>query len=162
MRRRLDDHPVSRIGSSTCSPRCGPCCRVRRRCWGFNSSACSAQDSTRFPDSSKYVHFASLASVALSTILLLTPAAHHRIVEAGQATEAFHRFASRILLSAMVPLVLGVAGDVFVVVRKVTVGVSGAVLAALAVAALCYGLWFGLTLIGRHRRRSRSVLRRVL
>lgn len=114
------------------------------------------------PDSSKYVHFASLACIALSTILLLTPAAYHRIVEEGEATEEFHRFASRTLLGAMVPLVVGVAGDVFVVVRKVTDGVGSAVVAALAIAALCYGLWFGLTLIRRHRRRPRSTLRRAV
>ena len=113
------------------------------------------------PDSSKYVHFASLACIALSTILLLTPAAYHRIVEEGEATEAFHRFASRTLLGAMVPLVLGIAGDVFVVVRKVTDGVGSAVVAALAIMALCYGLWFGLTLLRRHQSHPRSRLRRA-
>ena len=64
----------------------------------------------KLPTSSQYVHFTSLGCIALSTILLLTPAAYHRIVEEGEDTEHFHRFASRIVLAATVPLALGIAG----------------------------------------------------
>jgi hypothetical protein len=82
----------------------------------------------------------------------MTPAAYHRLVERGENTEHFHRFASRILLAAMIPLALGITGDFYVVARKVTQsdGLSIA-LAALAL-LIFYGLWFGYTLYVRQSR----------
>lgn len=108
------------------------------------------------PASSKFVHLASLAMVALSVILLLTPAAWHRIVEQGEETERFHRIASRLVMASLVPLALGLAGDLYVVVRKVMGSEPLAVASALACLAVCYGLWFGLTLARRARRVSRT------
>lgn len=101
------------------------------------------------PASSKLVHLASLAFVALSTILLLAPAAYHRIVEQGEETERFHRFASRMVLAATVPLALGLSGDFYVVVRKVLDSERWALVAAGACLLCCYGLWFGFTLAQR-------------
>jgi cytochrome bd-type quinol oxidase subunit 2 len=108
----------------------------------------------KLPSSSKYVHLVSLALVAVSIILLMTPAAYHRIVERGEETEHFHRFASRILIAAMIPFALGVSGDLFVVVRKVTESVTSATVSAIVSLLFFYGLWFGFTLYRRNRERS--------
>ena len=127
---------------------------------GFQFIAMIMDGFEKLPESSKYVHLACLGLVALSTILLMTPAAYHRIVEQGEETEHFHRFSSRILLAAMVPLALGVCGDVYVVLLKVTKVPSVAVGLALALLAVCYGLWFGYTLAQRAgRERSRTASR---
>jgi hypothetical protein len=82
----------------------------------------------------------------VSIIGLMTPAAYHRLVEAGENTEAFHRLAGRLLVAAMVPPALGLCGDVLVVAHKVTGCVSLAAGGAAAMFALCAGLWFGLPL----------------
>ena len=87
---------------------------------GFQFITFLMESFDKLPDSSRYIHFASLAMVALSIVLLMTPAAYHRIVERGEETDHFHRFASRVLLAAMVPLALGLTGDFFIVTRKVT------------------------------------------
>ena len=108
----------------------------------------------KLPSSSKYVHLASLVLVALSIVLLMTPAAYHRIVERGEETEHFHRFASRILVAALLPLALGVSGDLFVVVRKVTESATSAVASAIVSLLFFYGLWFGFTLYRRNRERA--------
>jgi DMSO reductase anchor subunit len=108
----------------------------------------------KLPASSKYVHLASLALVAVSIVLLMTPAAYHRIVERGEETEHFHRFAGRILIAAMVPLALGVSGDLFVVVRKVTESSTSAAISAIVSILFFYGLWFGFTLYKRSRENS--------
>lgn len=110
------------------------------------------------PASSKIVHLASLALVVLSVILLMTPAAWHRIVEQGEETERFHVFASRVVTASLIPLALGLAGDLYVVVRKVMGSVPGAMATAIACLVACYGLWFGLTLACRARRTSRPPL----
>lgn len=103
------------------------------------------------PDSSKYVHLASLGAIALTTVLLIAPAAYHRIVERGEDTESFHRVASAFVLAAMVPLGLGIAGDLFVVVRKITTSSRLALVVSAAVLLLLYGAWFGFTLYRRRR-----------
>src|SRR5256714_11023566 len=106
----------------------------------------------KLPDSSRYIHFASLAMVALSIVLLMTPAAYHRIVERGEETEHFHRFASKMVVAALVPLALGLCGDVYVVVQKVTSSQLVSVVAALITLAIFWELWFGLTLYRRTQR----------
>ena len=107
------------------------------------------------PSSSRYLHVASLTLVTLSTILLMTPAAYHRIVEKGEATEHFFRLASAMVLWSLIPLSCGTCGDFFILARKI----SGSMLAAFAATGfilVCfYGLWFGFSL---YRRGSRGAL----
>jgi len=112
---------------------------------GFQFSIFLMESFDKLPRSSRYIHFASLALVALSIVLLMTPAAYHRIVERGEETAHFHRFASRVLLAAMVPLALGLSGDFFLVARKVTDSAPLAAALGVALLTLFYGLWFGFT-----------------
>jgi Family of unknown function (DUF6328) len=129
---------------------------------GFQFITMLSEAFERLPASSKYVHFVSLLCIALSTVLLLTPAAYHRIVERGEDTGAFHRFASRVLLFSTVPLALGLAGDFFVVVRKLTEDIMWSVVAAGLALTLCYGLWFGLALAMKVAKRRRDALTKAL
>lgn len=131
---------------------------------GFQFAALLVEGFEKLPQSSKYVHFASLSLIGLAIILMMTPAAYHRLVEQGEDTEHFHRFASRILLASMIPLALGITGDFFVVARKITESDGLSVgLSALAL-IIFYGLWFGFTLYRKHARtqeRPRPRLRTV-
>lgn len=119
---------------------------------GFQFIAVLMESFDSLPDASKYVHLASLGLIALTIVLLMTPAAYHRIVEQGEETEHFHRFASKMIVAALVPLALGLAGDVYVVVRKVTDSQLVSVVSALVTLALFWELWFGLTLYRRTQR----------
>jgi len=121
---------------------------------GFQFITTLTEAFERLPQSSKDVHLLSLALVAVSIVLLMTPAAYHRIVERGEETEHFHRFASRILIAAMIPLGLGVCGDFFVVVRKVTESGRFAFVASLCVLLFFFTMWFGLTIYRRNQERS--------
>jgi hypothetical protein len=119
---------------------------------GFQFATFLMDGFDKLPESSKYIHFASLALVGLSITLLMTPAAYHRIVEKGEETEHFHRFSGRMLLSAMVPLALGIAGDLFVVARKITESAAFAAAASMTMIAIFFGLWFGYTAYRSGRR----------
>src|ERR1700704_5337573 len=57
--------------------------------FGFQLSAVITQSFDRLPSSSKVVHAIALGLVALSTILLMAPAAYHRIVYGGEASKEF-------------------------------------------------------------------------
>jgi Family of unknown function (DUF6328) len=119
---------------------------------GFQLIAVLTESFDRLPDTSKYVHLASLGCIAVTVVLLMTPAAYHRIVEQGEETEHFHRFASKMVVASLVPLALGLAGGVYVVVQKVTDSTLVAVVSALVTLALFWELWFGITLYRRTQR----------
>lgn len=101
------------------------------------------------PPSSRYVHVASLTLVTLSTILLMTPAAYHRIVERGAATEHFFRLASTLVFWSLIPLSCGTCGDFFVLTRKVSGSMLLASSATVAILLCFFGLWFGFSLYRR-------------
>lgn len=62
------------------------------------------------------------------------------------------------LLAAMLPLALGIAGDFFVVARKITESKTVAAILAALTLMLFYGLWFGYTFYRRGQRRPASQL----
>jgi hypothetical protein len=107
----------------------------------------------------KFIHLLSLALVAVSIVLLMTPAAYHRLVERGEETEHFHRFTSRVLIAAMIPLALGVTGSFYVVLHKVSESALFSGASAGILLAFFFGLWFGYTTYARaadddHSRRA--------
>jgi hypothetical protein len=119
---------------------------------GFQLIAVLADGFEKLPESSRQLHLASLLLLAVSTVLLMTPAAYHRVVEQGENTEHFHRLASRLVLTAMVPLALALGGDTYIVVDKVTDSSSLAILTTLLLLAFFFGCWFGYTAYARQRR----------
>jgi hypothetical protein len=86
----------------------------------------------------------------------MAPAAFHRIVEQGNDTERLHRFSSLMVLVALVPLGLGIAGDFYVVAQKVLGSSTIALGLASASVLFFFGLWFGLTLLVRARTAARA------
>jgi DMSO reductase anchor subunit len=120
---------------------------------GFQFISVLTESFDKLPPLSKYIHLACLGLNALAIVLLITPAAYHRLVEEGEETEHFHRFASKVLIAALVPLALALAGDVYVVVQKVSDSQLLSVVSSLVVLAVFWELWFGLTLYRRTQRK---------
>src|SRR5437763_1872696 len=108
------------------------------------------------PLPSQLLTLVGLGLMLVAIGLLISPAAYHRIVERGEESEHFHRFASKVLVAALVPLALGLCGDVYVVVLKVTESQLVSVVAALVTLAIFWELWFGLTLYRRTQREYAS------
>jgi Family of unknown function (DUF6328) len=119
---------------------------------GFQFAVTLMRSFEELPRPLRLLHIAVLGAIALTVVLLMMPAAYHRIVERGEETEHFHRLASRFVIAAMVPLALGVCGDLLIVVYKVVESYRVAVAAAAVALATAFGLWFGLTLALRRRR----------
>jgi Family of unknown function (DUF6328) len=95
------------------------------------------------PHALRILHVASMLSVALCTVLLITPAAYHRLAEAGEDSEEFHGFASRILLTAMVFLGLGVSGDFCVVLLQGTQMPALSIVISALLLLFYFAIWFG-------------------
>ena len=89
---------------------------------------------------SKVMHVVALGLVALCTVLLMAPAAYHRIVYAGEASQQLHQLDSRLIMAATIAVALGLAADVYVVIAKIAGEVVGLSAALLALVVLV-GLW---------------------
>ncbi|HLJ55465.1 MAG TPA: DUF6328 family protein [Chthonomonadaceae bacterium] len=116
---------------------------------GFQFAAVLTERFDRLGGLDKAVHVASLGAVALSIILLMAPAAFHRIVEHGENSERLHAFSSAMVLASMAFLAIGISGDVFVVVQVVAKSAQQA-WAASALTLLAFSsVWFGYMLFRR-------------
>ncbi|GBQ27544.1 hypothetical protein HLH34_10255 [Gluconacetobacter azotocaptans] len=96
----------------------------------------------KLPVLSRLMHGGALFCVALAVILLVMPAALHRIVWAGQDSERFVHLGGNITATALVPLALGLTGDSYVVAARIVGSGTAGTLVATAVAAILFGLWF--------------------
>jgi Family of unknown function (DUF6328) len=125
---------------------------------GFQFAVTLMQSFEKLDEPLRLLHLGVLGLIALAVVLLMTPAAYHRIVERGEETEHFHAVASRFVLVAMVPLALALCGDLLIVVQKVTGSYEAAAIAAGVTLALFLGMWFGVTsLLARRRAKGREL-----
>jgi hypothetical protein len=117
---------------------------------GFQLAIVLTHAFEQLPPELRFVHAASLGLVAVAVILLMAPAAYHRIVFAGEDSPDMHRVGSMLVTAATVPLAAGIAGDVYVVITKIAGGEIGLASAVLAI-LLLFGLWYGVPLVARWR-----------
>jgi hypothetical protein len=122
---------------------------------GFQLAIVLTDAFERLPALSRALHGAALLCVALSVVLLITPAALHRIVWAGEDAEPFLRHGGMVTVSALLPLAVGMAIDAYVVLVRMT-GAAGAAAVAAPIVLLCLiGMWFLWPMMERSRRRRR-------
>jgi hypothetical protein len=108
---------------------------------GFQLIVIITEAFDKLPATSKVVHAISLGLIALTVILLMAPAAYHRIVYAGEDTPEFHRTGSAFVIAATVPLALGLSTDVYVAIRKIAESSTLGIVVAGAVLVGYTGLW---------------------
>jgi hypothetical protein len=114
---------------------------------GFQLIATLTKGFSELPALFKYIHCAGLCAVALAVVLLMTPAAIHRIGFQGEDYSEFFTIGSRLVVAASIPLAIGISSDVAVVFFKTTestgvaLGAGAAALLALLAFWLAYPLW---------------------
>ena len=108
---------------------------------GFQLVAALTKAFDELPAAFKYTHCAGLCAVALSVVLLMTPAAVHRIGFGGDDDPAFFRIGSRLVIAGSIPLAAGIAADVAVVFFKATGSANLAAGAGVASLAALLGFW---------------------
>lgn len=108
------------------------------------------------PKPVQWVQFLGVLMIAFSTILLMTPAAYHRLVCEGEDSEDFYKLAGRLLTVALIPFALGINAGLFVVAYKVTNSYAVATVSTLVMLTLFYGFWFGYTAYIKGKREQRA------
>jgi len=109
---------------------------------GFQLLAMLTEAFDRLPQSLKIVHAFALMSVGLTIVLLIAPAAFHRISFKGEDSERFYRIGSWLVTVALLPLALGMASDTYVAITKATGNVGFGIASAVGILILLIGLWY--------------------
>jgi len=113
----------------------------------------------KLPRSSQLIHFATLLSTTAAIVLLIAPAAYHRLAEDGEDTERFLKVASGLLIAALTFLPLGMCGDLYITLRKVIGSESLAIAIPSLLLIAIYTLWFGVSLWRRRTHRRHPIRR---
>jgi hypothetical protein len=113
---------------------------------GFQFIAMLTKDFDALPTMVKIVHAAGLAFVAINVVLLMTPAALHRLSFGGEDSAQFLRLASGFVIAAPAFLAAGIAAELFVVFYKVAESTALSLGAALVTLLALGILWYALPL----------------
>jgi hypothetical protein len=109
---------------------------------GFQLIAMLTPAFDELPLDAKIMHAAGLCCVTLATILLMTPAALHRLSFGGNDSEPFLRLGSAFVIAASLPLALGISADVYVVFLRITHSTVITIAAGLTLLLAMLGLWY--------------------
>ena len=123
---------------------------------GFQLAIVLTQAFEKMNPATKSLHGAALLLDCLSVLLLMAPAAYHRIVYAGEDSIQFHKIGSWLITVSTVPLALGLAMDVYVVGTKMWSSPAFAVLSAVFSLLFLILAWHIVPLALRARKRSRA------
>lgn len=121
---------------------------------GFQFAVILQQGFRDLPEALKLIHLVSLFLIAISTILLLSPAPYHRIVEGGEETERFYGVANRLVLASLPPMAAGICAEFLIVIYKMTEQWTHSIGAALAMFCIFCFLWFAYPVFSKTTARS--------
>jgi hypothetical protein len=110
------------------------------------------QGFARLPDAEQHLHFAALVLVTISIAMLLAPAAYRRIVERGTVTLAFARLAAWLVAAALVPLMVALCLEVYLVGALVLSERWASAVIAGALLLVFVALWLAFPLVVRSGR----------
>ena len=122
--------------------------------FGFQFVAMLTTGFDRLPHHAKLVHAVALCLIAVNVILLMAPAALHRLSFGGEDSASFLRLGSAFVIAAPLFLAGGIALEAYVVTQKVYENqvwiAAGTAAASLLVLIM---LWYALPLTLRYRSR---------
>jgi hypothetical protein len=119
--------------------------------FGFQTMAVFNQRFQDLPPSGVTAYLVGLGLLALSIALLMAPAAYHRIAERGCVSRKMINLASRLITAGLVPLMLGIAIDIYVVALAALDDARLALYGAIVSLVLFTLLWFAFPLAVRRK-----------
>lgn len=109
---------------------------------GFQLIVTMTDAFSNLPPSVKGAHFSALSAVMLSVILLIAPAAVHRLSFEGTDCARFHRIGSWLLTIALVPLAAGIALDFSVATWRLSSGAGRAMWGGIGMFSVLIAVWY--------------------
>lgn len=110
--------------------------------FGFQLVAMLTSGFDRLPNSAKFVHTIALCLVGLNIILMMTPAALHRLSFGGDDSAEFLRLGSAFVIAGPAFLAAGISAEFYVVFLKSFNLAAIAVFGSVAVFLVALGFWY--------------------
>ena len=120
--------------------------------FGFQILAMLTSSFDRLPQVSKVVHLVALILVAANMVLLMMPAALHRLTFGGDDSARFLRIGSGIVIAAPVFLAAGISAESYVIFQKVIGDEARSAIGAVATFLGIAACWYGVPLLLRSLR----------
>jgi putative Mn2+ efflux pump MntP len=120
---------------------------------GFQLAAMLTDKFETLPEHLRQLHLGGLLLIAIAIILLIAPAAYHRLAADGEPREDVDSFGAKVVLGALVPLALGLSADLYIVVAMQAGSGGWALSLALAALAGFLLLWGVFPVAARRWRR---------
>jgi cytochrome bd-type quinol oxidase subunit 2 len=120
--------------------------------FGFQLIAGFNQGFSKLSAVEQNLHYVSLVLVTLAIAIIMTPAAYHRIVEQGSVSLFFVRLISWLIAVAMVPLMVALGLEVYVVGTVVLEERTFSAIVAGVLVVILAALWFGFPFAMRNRK----------
>jgi hypothetical protein len=114
--------------------------------FGFQFIAMLTSGFDRLPPNAKMVHAAALCLIAINVVLLITPAALHRLSFGGDDSPTFLRIGSGVVIVAPAFLAGGIAGEFYVVTQKAFSETGWAITGGVTSFVLLAFLWYAFPL----------------
>jgi Family of unknown function (DUF6328) len=121
---------------------------------GFQLVVMMTQAFDRLPPPVQAIHVTALMSLVIAVVLLIAPAALHRLAFHGRDDQKFLQPGSLIVTLALLPLAASICCDLWVALYRLTGSDTLPTVGAVVTAAILLGLWFVLPLSLRTRGRS--------
>jgi hypothetical protein len=88
------------------------------------------------------LHLFALVLVAVAAALIMAPAAYHRQTAPRQASEGFIRLASWFLLLALLPLLIGISFDFYLLCRLIRLDIGLSIVLSILLGAIFIVAWY--------------------
>jgi hypothetical protein len=110
--------------------------------FGFQFVAMLTTGFDRLPESAKIIHAAALCLVGMNVIIMMTPAALHRLSFGGEDSLRFLRLGSAFVIAGPAFLAAGIAAETYVVFLKALNSPPAAAAASIATLLALGGFWY--------------------
>ena len=114
---------------------------------GFQFAVTLTRAFEQLPAVTKLAHVIALFCVATAVILLMAPAALHRLSFSGEDAPGFVKIGSAFVIAAPIPLALGIAIDTYVASRRALDSDQAAVWMASLALVILLSLWYAYPLL---------------
>ena len=110
--------------------------------FGFQFVAMLTSGFDHLPNTAKFVHAIALCLIGMNVILMMTPAALHRLSFGGEDLPEFFRLGSAFVMAGPAFLAAGIAAEFYVVFIKALDVQALAISASVAVFSVASGFWY--------------------
>lgn len=104
----------------------------------------------------KDVHLIALLLSILAIGCLMAPASYHRLVERDSVSDHLVKFSSKLLCIGLIPLVMSLSLDAYVVCKAITDSTNHGVVAGLFSFTFLGLLWYAVPQMERRKRKARD------